>query len=126
MKLLALLLVSTLPSCELSRALLPQYATYGYVGKVRTGPPLKVDSNDYEVTMSFSGGEWGRNSGICFHHATAKIVDGEVRLKVFTGLCSKRSPRIYSFRLKEFSRSEYDLVYADPDGTIHPIGKLLR
>jgi hypothetical protein len=88
--------------------------------------PQKVQSNEYEVTMTFSGGEWGENSGICFHHATARIVGREVRLKIFTGLCGKGSPRKYSFRIKDFILSEYDLVYIDPDGTKHPIGKLLR
>ena len=126
MRLLLLLLMSTLSSCELGRALLPQHATYGYVGHVRTGEPLNVDSNVYEVPMSFSGGDWGRNSGICFHHAKAKIVGGEVRLEIFTGLCGKRSPRNYSFRVKGFSQSEYDLIYVDPDGARHPLGKLSR
>lgn len=126
MRLLVLLLISTLTSCELGRALLPQHATYGYVGNVRTGQPLNVGSNDYEVPMSFSGGDWVRNSGICFHHANAKIVGGEVRLKIFTGLCGKRSPRDYSFRVKGLVQSEYDLIYVDPDGATHPIGKLSR
>ncbi len=126
MRVLAFLFPLILASCEIGRALLPQQATYGYIGKLRTEQPRKVGENDYLVKMHSSGGDWNYNSAICFHHADARIVDQEVQLKVFTSLCRRGSIRDFSFRINDFSQDTYNLVYIDPDGTRHPCGKLHR
>ena len=123
---LCILSAMVLPSCDLGRAILPEQATYAYVGKIHPKSPTKVGGSDYEVEMAFSGGAWGENSGICFHHADAEVAGSEIRLKVFTGLCGGSSPNRYVVRIEGFSAPEYDLVYLDPDGTTHSLGKIGR
>lgn len=91
---------------------------------MRTKEPRNLGSDNYEVTMHFSGGLWELDSAICFHHAEAKVAGHIVQLKVYTGLCGRRSPRIHSFRVKGLTQAEYDLVYVDPDGTKHAVGTL--
>ena len=126
MRILAFAQVLVLTSCVIGEAIIPQHATHGYVGKVRFDAPREVAANDYVVKMDFDGGEWERNSGICFDHAKARIVDREIQLKIFTGLCSGGSTRDSSFQVKGWSKKEYEVVYLDPDGTRHSLGKVRR
>jgi hypothetical protein len=123
---LSVLAASVLPSCDLGRAVLPEQATYAYVGTIHPKTPKQIDGNNYELEMTFSGGAWGENSGICFHHADAVVAGSTIRMKVFTGLCGGGAPKRYVIRIEGFSAPEYDLIYVDPDGTTHPIGKLHR
>lgn len=112
-------------SCQLLTETQPRQATYAYVGKVTAGKPVQESPDKVTVPMRFTGGEWQRNSAICFQHAKTDIHGQEIHLKVFTGLCSQyNTPVAYTFRLKGITRSEYDLVFIDPDGTRHPLGKL--
>ncbi|RYD67477.1 MAG: hypothetical protein EOP83_02715 [Verrucomicrobiaceae bacterium] len=126
MRILALVPVLLLTSCGISEVLVPQQASHGYVGEVGLEALREVSANEYMVKMDFDGGEWGRNSGICFHHADARIVGREIQLKIFTSPCGRGSTRDFSFRVKGWSRAEYDIVYLDPDGTKHSLDKLRR
>ena len=130
MRLIALLLLPVFASCQLLTELKPKHATYTYVGKVTTGKPSHVDTftgkrHETIIPLSFTGGQWQQNSAICFYRAEAKVVGHEIHITILTGLCPDNGPLpTPEIRLKGLTLSEYDLIYIDPDGTRHPIGKL--
>ena len=122
---LTITLSSFLLSCgNLTRSISSAHASYDYVGAIKFGSPEPVGDDSYEVAMNFTGGEWSINSAICFHRADARVVNDRINIKVFTSLCDGGSPSRYFFRIDQASAEEYDVVYEDKDGTLHPVSNL--
>ena len=101
-----------------------KHATAKYVGTIHTQAPESLGENDYKIEISFTGGEWSQNSAICFKKAKAEVVGTEIHLKIYTGLCNNKAPKEQAFTVKDLTAPDYDLVYIDPDGTKHNIGKI--
>ena len=91
----------------------------GYAGQIALGDPVQ-NENGIELNLTFSGGGWVQNSGICFKSARAKVDDRIIRMTVFTSVCTGDTvqPKLF---LGDKLKGRYQVVFEDPDGTIHPL-----
>lgn len=99
-------------------------ASLDYVGEIAFGIPVR-NGMEMTVPLGFTGGQWLRNSAICFHHAEARQVGGAIELRVYKSLCGKGlTARERNFRLRGMPTGTYDVFHLDPDGTRHHLGGL--
>jgi hypothetical protein len=96
-----------------------------YVGKVSLGTPTR-NSRGVIIPISFSGGRWYENSGICFDHAESRVSGSEIELTVSSGICrgSGSSPPPERIDLARISPGPYAVFYRDPNGTRNPLGQI--
>jgi len=90
-----------------------------YAGQIVVGDPIQTE-NGIELNLTFSGGGWIQNSGICFKNARASVDDKVIRMTVFTSVCTGDTvqPKLL---LGDKLKGSYQLVFEDPDGAIHPL-----
>ena len=95
-----------------------------YVGTVSFGTPTN-EQRGIIVPLSFAGGDWGKNSGLCFYRAKAHISHTNIDMTVTIALCpeSGAAPS-KQVVLAGVSPGSYAVFYRDPNGTRHEIGRI--
>lgn len=90
-----------------------------YAGQIVVGKPTQTEKG-IELNLTFSGGGWIQNSGICFKDAKGKVDERTVRMTVFTSVCTGDTvqPKLI---LSDKLKGSYHVIFEDPDGTTHPL-----
>ena len=90
-----------------------------YAGKIVLGEPSQTEKG-IELNLTFSGGGWIQNSGICFKNAKAEVDERIIRMTVFTSVCTGDAvqPKLI---LSDKLKGSYQVVFEDHDGTTHPL-----
>lgn len=120
MKLLILTLCLILSGCSTGlQKITEEQIDHVYAGQIVVSEPTQTDKG-IELNLTFSGGGWIQNSGICFKNAKAKVDDRIIRMTVFTSVCTgdTMQPKLI---LSDKLKGSYQVVFEDPDGTIHPL-----
>jgi hypothetical protein len=120
MKFRILTLCLILTSCSTSlKKITEEQIDHIYAGRITVSEPTK-SKKGIELNLTFSGGGWIRNSGVCFKKAKAEVNEKTIRMRVFTSVCTGESvhPKLI---LSDNLEGSYQLVFEDPDGTIHPL-----
>ncbi len=94
-----------------------------YVGEVTLGPPTVAD-RQVRVPLSFRGGQWGANSAIVPYRAPAAVSGREISFTVITSVPGDGAAAAPALVLPGLAPGEYAVVYRDPDGTRHALGRL--
>lgn len=96
-----------------------------YVGDVSLGTPV-IAGRRVTVPVSFSGGEWLRNSAIIPYRIDSQIVDQEIAMTVITAIAGNGSPAPAAIVLKGVSPGVYPVFYRDPDGSRHQLSQIVK
>jgi hypothetical protein len=92
-----------------------------YVGFISAGTP-GVKRNQIVVPLQYSGGEWAMNSGLIPHQVDVRVVERTIEFTVLVSVPGARANDAgYELRLPAALKGEYQLVYRDPDGALHPL-----
>ena len=120
MKFLILTICLTLPGCTSGlKKITEEQIDRVYAGQLVVGEPIQSKKR-IELNLSFSGGGWVQNSGICFKKAKVEVNQKTIKMRVFTSVCTGEAlqPKLI---LSDDLKGSYQLVFEDPDGTIHPL-----
>ncbi len=90
-----------------------------YAGQIIIGEPIQTEKG-IVLNLTFSGGGWIKNSGICFKNAKATVDNRIISMTVFTSVCTgdTTQPKLI---LSDKLKGSYQVVFEDPDGTTHPL-----
>ena len=120
MKFLILPLCFLLTSCSsIIRGVTESQIDRAYSDQIIISEPTKT-TDGIELDLMFSGGEWYRNSGICFKKAKATVDEEIIKIRVFVSICTNAGIES-KVTINEDLEGSYELVFEDPDGTIHPL-----
>ncbi len=123
-RLLPFLFAGTLASCCLiTQTVTTTHQPLSYVGTITLGTPVSSGSQT-TVPVSFSGGEWMRNSGICLRSINATSKGADVEIWVNTCLGGKPAA-VPEFSVKGAQPGPHRVFYRNPDGTTRPIGEVV-
>ena len=120
MKLLILTLCLLLSGCSTGlKKITEEQIDRVYAGQIVVGEPIRTEKR-VELNLTFSGGGWVQNSGICFKNAKGKVDERIIRMTVFTSVCTGDNiqPKLI---LSDKLKGSYQVVFEDPDETIHPL-----
>ena len=93
-----------------------------HVGVIAFGDPIQ-HGDEFEIPITFSGGQWNGNSAIDTSHVTAHVKQREIEICVFSSLINDSVDRGgLSFTIPGDSSGEYSVCYREPDGTRVGIG----
>ena len=96
-----------------------------YVGEISLGTPVK-EGQAVTIPLSFSGGRWGENSGICFNRTKSRVSGAEIELTVITAVCKgSSSPPPEQMVLARVSPGKYTVFYRDPDWARHRLSQIV-
>lgn len=78
--------------------------------------------NQIVVPLQYAGGEWAMNSGLIPYKVDARVVGGTIEFTVLVSVAGTGANAAgYELRLPASLKGEYQLVYRDPDGALHPL-----
>lgn len=120
----AFLVVLVLGGCtsSLARRATVERRPLNYVGQVAFGMP-RIDERRVVVPLTFSGGEWERDSAIATHRIESHVDGRTIEMTVLTSVADGE-PAPQELRLGGTAPGSYAVVYRDPDGTRHPLGEI--
>jgi hypothetical protein len=96
---------------------------FSYVGQVEFGEPVK-GNGQVIIPLSYTGGEWARNSAIVPVQVDTTLKDTEIEMTVTTSVATNAATHGHQLVLPEHVAGEYTVYYRDPDGTRHEIGSI--
>ena len=105
-----------------------QYATrehqpLRYVGDVHFGKPV-IAKRAVVIPVSFTGGDWYKNSAIVPYKIDGKVKGAEIELHVVTSVATKDGGAAQQMALSGRPTGTYTIFYLDPDGARHNLGEL--
>jgi hypothetical protein len=93
-----------------------------YVGTISFQKPI-TEGNETRITLTFSGGKWGENSGIVLKNVRSRLDGHEIHLTVVTCVAGGDA-RNAELSLQGLSSGKYKLIYENPDNTEVPLGDI--
>src|SRR5688572_23860777 len=106
----------------IARSVTAERAYLTYVGQLSFGEP-RVADRKVTIPLTFEGGQWRANSGICFHDVKSRAGSGTLDITVRIALCAGK-PRAAVLDLRDVPMGTYRVTYLDPDGARHDMPAL--
>lgn len=120
---MACLLLLTAGCSFFVEAATEKQATSDFVGRAVLTELQFVDGG-IRLDFDFEGGEWSKNSGICFARATARVRDGGIFLRVYTSVCTGGDPAKEAVILRDIPEGRYHVFFQNPDDSLVFIGEV--
>jgi hypothetical protein len=91
-----------------------------YVGEVSIGTPT-ISDKGVVIPLTFTGGEWERNSGISLYRIKSVVSGQEIDISITTSVVGDRTPQLLLHRI---GTGNFTVFYRDPDGARRRIGEV--
>ena len=95
-----------------------------FVGDISFGVPT-VEGGRVTIPISFTGGEWLRNSAIVPYRVRSDVSDSEIDVTVTTAVAGNGNAAPPQIVLSGVSPGDYTVFYRDPDGTRHRLSQVV-
>ena len=119
----ALAALLTLPGCmSILRRATMEKRPLSYVGQVSVGTP-QVHKGRVVLPLNITGGRWLGDSGTALYRIQSRVSAHTIEMTVCIALAGQE-PVPKELHLGRLPPGQYSLVYRDPDGTRHPLGRV--
>lgn len=94
-----------------------------YVGSISFGQPT-ISGDQLVVPLALvPTREWVLNSATSPYGIAARAIDNQIEFTVLRALLPGKQ-MIWEIRTRKVVDGEYTMIYVDPDGSKHPVGKI--
>jgi len=97
---------------------------FSFFGQVAVGAAV-ADGRRFHLPVFASGGQLMQNSGIIPWKIETEIHDRTIELTVYTTLADGKHPGVSGIDLPAVPPGGYEVVYRDPDGSRHPLARVV-
>ena len=91
-------------------------------GKIRFGEPHYLEETT-QLPIEFVGGDWAKNSGLCFHRARATVEDDKIVIRIYRKLVGGKPIEPHVVVRTRLS-GHYEIFFENPDRSRQVIGNI--
>ncbi len=100
-----------------------EYRPLSFIGHIAFGPPA-VEGRKVVVPLVFSGGLLEESSALIVQRVDAQVTEGKIVMSVVIASTDEKPEKKRELVLRGCPPGSYDVLYRDPDGTRHLVGRI--